>query len=71
MKRADAGRLGILIDGAAICIENTSTELIDLADSAMYKCNEEVAVPNHLVKRMIDCSTKINIALDELLKKTS
>lgn len=71
MKRADAGRLGILIDGAAVCIENTSTLLLELADNAMYKCDEEVVVPNELVKRMIDCSTRINTALDELLLKIS
>ena len=64
MKRADAGRLGILIDGAAVCIENTSTLLIELADNAMYKCDEEVVVPNDVVKRMIDCSTRINIVHD-------
>ena len=71
MKRAEAGRLGVLIDGAAICMENTSTLLIELADNAMYKCIEEVAVPNKLVKRMINCSTRLNLALDELLSKTS
>ena len=71
MKRTDAGRLGMLIDEAAICMENTSTFLIELADNAMYKCDEEVVVPNELVKRMLGCSTRINIALDDLLSKTS
>ena len=71
MKRADAGRLGILIDEAAVCMENTGTFLIELADNAMYKCDEEVAVPNELVRRMSDCSSRINMALDELLSKIS
>lgn len=71
MKRTDAGRLGMLIDEAAVCMENTSTFLIELADNAMYKCDEEVVVPNELVRRMSDCSTRINMALDELLSKIS
>ena len=71
MKRADAGRLGILIDEAAICIANTSTFLIELADNAMYKCDEEVVVPNELVRKMSDCSTRMNIALGALLSKMS
>lgn len=71
MKRTDAGRLGMLIDEAAICMENTSTFLIELADNAMYKCDEEVVVPNELARRISDCSTRINVALGELLSKIS
>ena len=71
MKRADAGRLGILIDEAAVCMENTSTFLIELADNAMYKCDEEVVIPNELVRKMSDCSTRMNIALGALLSKMS
>jgi len=71
MKRTDAGRLGMLIDEAAICMENTSMFLIELADNAMYKCDEEVVVPNELARRISDCSTRMNVALGELLSKIS
>ncbi len=71
MKRTDAGRLGMLIDEAAICMENTSTFLIELADNAMYRCDEEVVVPNELARRISDCSTRMNVALGELLSKIS
>ena len=71
MKRTAAGRLGIIIDEAAVCIANTSTFLIELADNAMYKCDEEVVVPNELVRRMSDCSTRMTTAFNELLSKIS
>jgi len=48
-----------------------STFLIELADNAMYKCDEEVVVPNELVRRMSDCSTRMTTAFNELLSKIS
>jgi len=69
MKRYDAGRLGLRIDLAAVCVENTSIALIELADKAMYSCKEEVVVPNDLISKMKKCSENIDAAIDELLLK--
>ena len=71
MKRTVAGRLGMLIDEAAVCMENTSTLLIELADNAMCKCEEEIVVPSELARKISDCSERMNMALDELLLKIS
>ena len=71
MKRTVASRLGMLIDEAAVCMENTSTLLIELADNAMYQCEEEVVVPSKLARRISGCSERMNMALDELLLKIS
>jgi len=71
MKRCDAGRLGLCIDLAALSIEEASIKLIELADKAMYSCEEEVAVPNALIIRMKNGSKNIDKAIDELLLKAS
>ncbi len=71
MKRYDVGRLGLCIDLAAISVEDASIRLIELADKAMYSCDEEVIVPNDLIMKMKDYSEGLDNAIDELLFKAN
>jgi len=71
MKRCDAGCLGLRIDQAAICLENASTMLIEIADKAMYSGQEEVEVPDKLIRMMRDCARKLDVAIDDLALKVN
>lgn len=61
MRRCDTGRIGIRIDLAAICLADAGNILVELADNAMYKCQEEITVPDNLLMKMKNCSKTIAI----------
>lgn len=66
MKRYDAGCIGLRIDQAAICLEDAGSILIELADNAMYSGQEEVQVPNEVIRAIRDCAMKLDTAIEEL-----
>jgi len=70
MKRCDAGRIGITVDLAATCLADAGKILVELADNAMYKCQEEITVPNDLLIKLKNCSITMDEAINEFLLKT-